>query len=705
MFTKQLSPQEIAALSPADKIQYDQWIATQPPMPTPNAWDTDWNAASLAHGQKDFMGAATGLSGLAGGLITAGNMSDPANTSVAAGVGGGALSGFSQGAAFGPIGMVGGALFGALKGGLEAGNQRSAFDEEEARKKAQMMKNYTVDPTTMKKGGMTPAMTESDVPIQAEEGELVLLPTGVLADVMATLPHDKMKKNEITDIVPGDTMVFSNDKSKEIDLSKIKDDVVTYAPGNYSEEGNTPMQKITVGDLLGESGKFTPAELADKVRKKYKVKENPRELIEEATNVENARSRVAPLEIIMKLQEGIYDGSEDALPLIFKYGGKVKKMAKGGTPCGPGMVWDPINKQCVDATTIQDIPTDNGHVFANINPVGIGDRTSYNQGNYPLPSSVAMNERRTVPGTPANPLVTPGWENSYQDPRNPVAPLAPLPSKDMPKSVQSLNPYDPTQIVAPSQTTQAPDIFESINGLIKNNRAINEEQYQAQVGQANDLYDRQRMRNLGILGTAAIGNLGLNPKVTANEYSTDYLDQAFPKIKESQINTAVSGTRRGQGRYLDAINESGARGSSISSLLAGFDENAVDQESNIRMKALDSNMRADADKYKIYNEILNKNTNANIDAENETRSNRNSILQSVVGNTVDYIKAAGLLDNENATNVAVARVGKVANDLNLSQAEVDSIHKKVERDLKQAENDRLKSAIEKIAQNAVNGSK
>jgi hypothetical protein len=60
---------------------------------------------------------------------------------------------------------------------------------------------------------------------------------------------------------------------------------------NYSEEGNTPMQKITVGDLLGESGKFTPAELADKVRKKYKVKENPRELIEEATNVENARSR------------------------------------------------------------------------------------------------------------------------------------------------------------------------------------------------------------------------------------------------------------------------------------------------------------------------------------------------------------------------------------------------------------------------------
>jgi hypothetical protein len=66
MFTKQLSPQEIAALSPADKIQYDQWIATQPPMPTPNAWDTDWNAASLAHGQKDFMGAATGLSGLAG---------------------------------------------------------------------------------------------------------------------------------------------------------------------------------------------------------------------------------------------------------------------------------------------------------------------------------------------------------------------------------------------------------------------------------------------------------------------------------------------------------------------------------------------------------------------------------------------------------------------------------------------------------------
>jgi hypothetical protein len=91
--------------------------------------------------------------------------------------------------------------------------------------------------------------------------------------------------------------------------------------------------------------------------------------------------------------------------------------------------------------------------------------------------------------------------------------------------------------------------------------------------------------------------------------------------------------------------------------------------------------------------------------KNETRSNRNSILQSVVGNTVDYIKAAGLLDNENATNVAVARVGKVANDLNLSQAEVDSIHKKVERDLKQAENDRLKSAIEKIAQNAVNGSK
>lgn len=640
MFTKQLSPQEIAALSPADKIQYDQWIATQPPMPTPNAWDTDWNAASLAHGQKDFMGAATGLSGLAGGLITAGNMSDPANTSVAAGVGGGALSGFSQGAAFGPIGMVGGALFGALKGGLEAGNQRSAFEEEEARKKAQMMKNYTVDPATMKKGGMTPAMTESDVPIQAEEGELVLLPTGVLADVMATLPHDKMKKNEITDIVPGDTMVFSNDKSKEIDLSKIKDDVVTYAPGNYSEEGNTPMQKITVGDLLGESGKFTPAELADKVRKKYKVKENPRELIEEATNVENARSRVAPLEIIMKLQEGIYDGSEDALPLIFKYGGKVKKMAEGGFPkdCGPKMVWDEVSQTCVPEDS-QVTDTSGTQALAQPSMVA------------PVANAV----------TPAAPIV--------------------------------------------AQQQQAPDIFESINGLIKNNRAINEEQYQAQVGQANDLYDRQRMRNLGILGTAAIGNLGLNPKVTANEYSTDYLDQAFPKIKESQINTAVSGTRRGQGRYLDAINESGARGSSISSLLAGFDENAVDQESNIRLKALDSNMRADADKYKIYNEILDKNTNANIDAENETRSNRNSILQSVVGNTVDYIKAAGLLDNENATNVAVARVGKVANDLNLSQAEVDSIHKKVERDLKQAENDRLKSAIEKIAQNAVNGSK
>ncbi len=144
--------------------------------------------------------------------------------------------------------------------------------------------------------------------VQTEKGEFIGSETGDILPVKAKKRHKNMDDDEVTDILPQGSFIFSRTKSSTIDKNKkvkgidLNEINLGYTPVKYSETESTPSpDKIKFLDFMSKN-KFTPADLANKLQKTYKVtdKDDP---FSQLSNEQNKMSRIPYLEIIKGLNE------------------------------------------------------------------------------------------------------------------------------------------------------------------------------------------------------------------------------------------------------------------------------------------------------------------------------------------------------------------------------------------------------------------
>lgn len=180
-----------------------------------------------------------------------------------------------------------------------------------------------------KKGGQVSA--NELIPIQAEKvgnlAEKLVHLDGAITDTNATTRHKYMDDDEPTDLVPPGTYVLSADKSMRIHRKTLDDIFMGWKVTPYSEikKGKLP-EEIMFSEILPRKGKrFTPAELGDRIKKKFKVVDHDvMDVFMEKTNKENLASRLPYLSTVIMLNEDKKGVDK------FPKGGSVPKAPDGG---------------------------------------------------------------------------------------------------------------------------------------------------------------------------------------------------------------------------------------------------------------------------------------------------------------------------------------------------------------------------------------
>lgn len=270
-------------------------------------------------------GQGGGLADIIGGLLGGGNQQQESPLQYATPGFGGAMSAFNMGLSGGDSLMQN--LMGALAPNLQFQlTRQGGFIYQD--------------------GGMV--QQPQLVPIQTEtvngRSEMIIHLDGGITKVNATKPHKSMKKDEVTDIVPQGTFIASADKKMKMsykDADKITMGIKTY---QYKEgkQARVP-ERISMAGLWGGSRRdMTPAELTEKVRRKYNIIDKDEyydvagDVFTERTNQENLASRAPYLAEIIKFNQEKKNGKGggsvtavdmgmDGLPSLpmFKHGGPV----------------------------------------------------------------------------------------------------------------------------------------------------------------------------------------------------------------------------------------------------------------------------------------------------------------------------------------------------------------------------------------------
>lgn len=167
------------------------------------------------------------------------------------------------------------------------------------------------------------------VPLQAEVGEYIAFEDGTITPVKAKKRHKHMKDDEVTELLPEGAYIFSRDpkltlyknkKFKGVDLNDIS---LGYTPIEYSEtEVSSAPKEIKFLDFMN-TNKFTPADLASKLKSTYKVTDRENDAFATLAIEGNKASRSPYLEIIKGINE-----LKKEKPDQYKCGGKVKKKRK-----------------------------------------------------------------------------------------------------------------------------------------------------------------------------------------------------------------------------------------------------------------------------------------------------------------------------------------------------------------------------------------
>ena len=162
-------------------------------------------------------------------------------------------------------------------------------------------------------------------PIQTELGEFIAHINGDVTPVKAKKLHKNMEDDEVTDILPEGSYVFSRDKKMIIDpKKKFKgmdlDFTLGYGKAYYSEEkpDTSVPKEVKFTDIMNK--KFTPASYAKALTNKFPVSDREFDAFSTLANSENKASRIPYLEVLKFISE---EKKPKSLELM-KYGGYSK---------------------------------------------------------------------------------------------------------------------------------------------------------------------------------------------------------------------------------------------------------------------------------------------------------------------------------------------------------------------------------------------
>lgn len=135
-------------------------------------------------------------------------------------------------------------------------------------------------------------------PVQTEKGEMVTTPDMTTTKTLATKRHSQMTDDEVTDVLPVGSMIWSNDpqmaftRNEYIAGRKLEDMVIGTTPMYYSEtEPMLPQEDIKLLDGFTKKGKFTPADFAKSVKRRMPITDRTHDAFSELAKRENRAHR------------------------------------------------------------------------------------------------------------------------------------------------------------------------------------------------------------------------------------------------------------------------------------------------------------------------------------------------------------------------------------------------------------------------------
>lgn len=395
---------------------------------------------------------------------------------------------------------------------------------------------------------------------------------------------------------------------------------------------------------------------------------------------------------------------------------KVKASGNKNT-APPGMIWDVYKKMWVNPTGVESRVSKDGNASARvpINEASPDEIAGYNSKGYNIPATDAISPYRSNPATPANTQIDADWVNRLGliDATNSVSrdaivddiesrnnrgvpkDLDPLPTKQLPYDGKDnkLAPLLPSDSPEKLRDYYGTDLFGDSQALIDKNRGENADAYKQEVDEANKLYQRQRLRNLGILGVNSLGTMMQDTRESPTYTSDRFVNDMFPKITEADIQGQTAPYRSRVAGILEAITDSGGRGSMMSSLIAPIQSNMLEAEGRVRNNAVMANKNMDAQKYAKLNAIENANNAADVKAENAMRDNRNKVLNSLTSGVSGYIKSEAALDNKNQTQLSALLKARTANDQQLNNDELGLKTRITDRKIKKEWDDYIRKSL------------
>ena len=184
-------------------------------------------------------------------------------------------------------------------------------------------------------GGLTPTLSAyakfqmggeaGFAPIQTERGEKLYHLDRSISNVAAKKLHKNMMDDEVTDIVADGTFVGSRDPAMKVSKKEADNIIMGSYAVKYEAGKPTKLPKNQkFGDIMTKKYN-TPAELMDRIAKKFPISDKPDNIFTKTANEENLASRDQYMNIVKYLTE-----VKKPVELgTYKYGGKVKKYQAG----------------------------------------------------------------------------------------------------------------------------------------------------------------------------------------------------------------------------------------------------------------------------------------------------------------------------------------------------------------------------------------
>ncbi len=233
-------------------------------------------------------------------------------------------------------------FFKSLNQGKEQAEQLSAllplfdqfrqFSEESTQQRFNPQNYSTQGISSFQEGGeVQDGEDGAPVPIQAEKGELAVLPDLKIVSVNAKKKHKNMPNDKVTDILPAGSFVASANEKMAINKKEAGGISFGYEAGQYEEgkSGSIP-KEITLADIM-KKDKMTPAEILKKVESMYKVSNRENDPFTELSDAENLGSRVPYVEALKFLYEA-KKPKKQTTPENMMFGGFVSNTGSGRNP-------------------------------------------------------------------------------------------------------------------------------------------------------------------------------------------------------------------------------------------------------------------------------------------------------------------------------------------------------------------------------------